>query len=74
MSRYKFSVFIEKDEDGYYAFVPELDGCYTQGSTYEEVFERIQDTIRLNVEDKIACGEQINQYEQVSLTMVELAV
>ena len=74
MSRYKFSVIIEKDEDGYYAFVPELDGCYTQGSTYGEVFERIQDAIRLNVEDKIACGEQINQYERVSLTMVELAV
>ena len=54
MNRYKFSVIIEKDEDGYYAFVPELKGCYSQGNSYEEVYERIQDAIRLYVEDQIA--------------------
>jgi predicted RNase H-like HicB family nuclease len=74
MNRFKFSVIIEKDTDGYYAFAPELDGCYTQGRTYEEVYSRIQDAIRLCVEDKIACGESFHQFEQVSLTMVELAV
>ena len=74
MNRYKFSVIIEKDEDGYYAFVPELKGCYTHGSSYEEVYERIQDSIRLCVEDQIACGEAVHQFEHVSLTMVELAV
>lgn len=74
MSRLKFSVIIEKDEDGYYAFVPELEGCYSQGTTYEEVYERISDAIRLHVEDRIACGELVHQFEQVSLTMVELAV
>ena len=50
----RFSVIIEKDEDGYYAFVPELKGCYTQGNSYEEVYERIQDAIRLYVEDQIS--------------------
>ncbi len=74
MNRLKFSVIIEKDEDGYYAFVPELEGCYSQGTTYEEVYERISDVIRLHVEDRIACGESVHQFEQVSLTMVELAV
>lgn len=33
MSTYKFSVVIEKDRDGYFAFCPELRGCYTQGDT-----------------------------------------
>jgi predicted RNase H-like HicB family nuclease len=74
MNHFKFSVIIEKDEDGYYASVPELEGCYTQGNTYEDVYGRIQDAIRLCVEDKIACGESVHQFEQVSLTMVELAV
>jgi len=37
MSAYKFSVVIEKDINGYFAFCPELQGCYTQGDTYEEV-------------------------------------
>lgn len=74
MNRFKFSVIIEKDEDGYYAFAPELKGCYSQGSSYEEVYERIQDAIRLCVEDQISCGEVVHQFEQVSLTMIELAV
>ncbi len=33
MITYKFSVVIEKDRDGYFAFCPELQGCYTQGDT-----------------------------------------
>ncbi len=74
MNRYTFLVIIEKDEDGDYAFVPELKGCYSQGNSYEEVYERIQDAIRHCVEDQIACGEAVHQFEQVSLTMVELAV
>jgi predicted RNase H-like HicB family nuclease len=37
MSAYTFSVVTEKDGDGYFAFCPELQGCYTQGDTYEEV-------------------------------------
>ena len=36
MRTYRFSVIIEKDRDGYFAFCPELEGCYTQGNTYEE--------------------------------------
>ena len=28
---------IEKDEFGYFAQIPELKGCVTQGNTYEEV-------------------------------------
>ncbi|MBN1167820.1 MAG: type II toxin-antitoxin system HicB family antitoxin [Methanospirillaceae archaeon] len=74
MNRYTFSVIIEKDEDGYDAFVPELKGCYSQGNSYEEVYERIQDAIRLSVQDQIACGKPVHQFEHVSLTMVELAV
>ncbi len=74
MDRFKFSGIIEKDEDGYYAFTPDLDGCYTQGGTYEEVYSRIQYAIRLCVEDKIACCESVHQFEQESLTMVELTV
>ena len=39
-----FNVFIEQDEDGIYvAKVPEIEGCYTQGETLEEVIERIKE-------------------------------
>src|SRR5690606_33893724 len=33
-------VIIEHDKDGYYAFVPELKGCHTQGDSLEEVMKR----------------------------------
>ncbi len=74
MSIYKFSVVIEKDADGYFAFCPELQGCYTQGDTYEEVLENIKDAIRLHIEDRVESGEEIPQSESVSLTLMEVAV
>ncbi len=74
MSTYKFSVVIEKDIHGYFAFCPELQGCYSQGDTYEEVIENIKDAIHLHVEDRIESGEEIPQTESVSLTLMEVAV
>lgn len=44
----QFKVLIEQDEDGWYvASVPELEGCYTQGKTLEQVRSRIKEVIRL---------------------------
>ena len=74
MSVYRFSVIIEKDKDGYYAFCPELQGCYTQGDTYEEILGSIRDAIRLHIQDRIENGEDIPQSESVSLTSLEVAV
>ena len=74
MKNYRFSVIIEKDEDGYFASCNELQGCYTQGETYEEVIENIKDAISLHVEDKIESGEEISQPQAVSLTLMDLAV
>ncbi|MBM4279111.1 MAG: type II toxin-antitoxin system HicB family antitoxin [Deltaproteobacteria bacterium] len=74
MSAYKFSVVIERDMNGYFALCPELQGCYAQGDTYEEVLENIKDAIRLHIEDRIESGEEVPQAESVSLTMMEVAV
>ncbi len=57
---YKFTVVVEKDEDGLYvASVPLLQGCYTQGETYEEALENIKDAIKLHIEARRALGEPI---------------
>jgi len=74
MKNYRFSVIIEKDEGGYFAACNELQGCYTQGKTYEEVIENIKDAISLHVEDRIESGEEIPQPQAVSLTLMDLAV
>ena len=74
MSVYRFSVVIEKDKEGYFAFCPEFQGCYTQGDTYEEALENIKDAIRLHVKDRLEDGEEIPQSESVSLTSMEVAL
>jgi len=74
MAIYRFPVIIEKDKNGYFAFCPELQGCYTQGNSYEETLRNIKDAISLHVEDRIEAGEEILQAESVSLTSLEIAV
>ncbi len=74
MKHYHFSVVVEKDKDGYYVFCPELQGCHSQGDSYEEAMTNIRDAIRLHVEDRQAMGEEIPQPEAVSLTHFDIAV
>lgn len=46
-----YRVFIEQDEEGVFvASVPALQGCYTEGDTFEEVLENVKDLIKLHIE------------------------
>lgn len=44
-------IVIEKDADGYFAQCPTLQGCYTQGETYEEALTNIKDAVILHLQD-----------------------
>ncbi len=46
----KVSIVIEKDEHGYYAYCPELEGCHTQGDSLEDVMSNIKEAIELYLE------------------------
>jgi len=60
MPDYKFTVVMERDEDGLYvASVPLLQGCYTQGETYKEALENVKDAIRLHIEARRDLGEPV---------------
>ncbi len=74
MKRYHFSIVIEQDKDGFFVTCPELQGCYTQGATYEEAFLNIKDTIRLHLEDRILDKEEIAEAKSISLSTVEVTV
>ncbi|WQV00522.1 type II toxin-antitoxin system HicB family antitoxin [Helicobacter pylori] len=41
---------IEKDENGYFAFIPILKGCVSQGKSYEEALRNIKEAIELYLE------------------------
>lgn len=70
----QFGVIIEKDDEGYFAHVPALQGCYAQGDTYEEALTNIQDVIRLHLEDIRESGQKIPESHQISLTIIEISV
>ena len=64
---------VEKDADRYFVFCPELQGCYSQGNTYEEAIENIKDAIRLHIEDRLENGEDILFVESISLFIYPFA-
>jgi predicted RNase H-like HicB family nuclease len=74
MRQLTLPIVIEGDADGYFVSCPALQGCYSQGDTYEEAVENIKDAIRLHLQDRIASGEEIPEHVSVSLTTVEVAV
>lgn len=47
-------VVIEADQDGYFVSCPALQGCYSQGETYEQAVENIKDAIQLHIQDRLA--------------------
>ncbi|MGO9274579.1 MAG: type II toxin-antitoxin system HicB family antitoxin [Terriglobia bacterium] len=67
-------IIAEGDRDGYFVTCPALQGCYSQGETYEEAVENIKDAIRSHVEDRLAAGEEIPEPVSVSLSTMEVAV
>lgn len=74
MKNYRFSIVIEEDKDGFFARCPELQGCYTQGDSYEEVMANIREAIRLHIEDRLAEKEKLPTNKSVSLSTVDIAV
>ena len=46
----QFNAIIEKDDYGYFAFVPNLKGCVSQGDTMEEALSNIKEAIELYIE------------------------
>ncbi|MCE9585568.1 type II toxin-antitoxin system HicB family antitoxin [Candidatus Nomurabacteria bacterium] len=59
-----FSVVIEQDKDGFVAECLDLQGCYTQGKTYEDVVKNIKDAIKLHIADRVAKKEKLKLSER----------
>ena len=50
---FKFPLFVEKDEDGFYVIeCPLLEGCYSQGKTIDKALKNIREVISLILEEK----------------------
>ena len=69
---YKVNVVVEKDDHGYYAYSPELEGCQSQGDSYEEVLANIREAIELYLET--LSEEERSQYliKEILTTSLEV--
>ena len=45
--KYRVSAVIEQDDDGFYAYCPELPGCQTQADTFQEAIANIREAAAL---------------------------
>jgi len=71
---YKVIVVIEKDEYGYYAYCPELEGCQTQGDTLEEVLDNIKEAIELYLETLSEDEIKTSLSKEILTTSLEVEV
>jgi predicted RNase H-like HicB family nuclease len=77
MQKHLLQVVIEQDEDGVYiAICPALEGCYTQGDTFEEAMTNIRDVIQICLEELKEGKKKIDlKYpEVIGMKWVEVTV
>jgi predicted RNase H-like HicB family nuclease len=72
--RYKIEVIIEKDDDGYYAWSPDLKGCQTQGDSLEEVLANAQEAVEVYLESMTPEEREECLQREVIKTAVEVDV
>lgn len=47
---HKYTIIIEKVEDNYSAYCPDLPGCIATGATVEETTQRMKEAIEFHIE------------------------
>ncbi len=57
----KYLVVVEKSENGFGAYVPDLPGCVAAAKTREEVVTLIQEAIEFHIEGLRESGEPVPQ-------------
>ena len=69
MKSYRFTVLIERDDDGYLvATVPALKSCYTQAKNMEELLPRIKEVIELCLQEEDPMPMSFEAVQQIEIT------
>lgn len=74
---YNYTVLIhpaDPDETGYWAEVPALPGCFTQGQTVEQCLDRVKEAIALHLEVLVERGQPIPEEPQREGALVHTVV
>lgn len=74
MENYRYTVIIEPDEEGgYSASCPALEGCVSQGDTYDETLDNIREAIVAYIESLKKHNEPIPDDVEVKVQSVQVA-
>ena len=68
-----FNAIVEKDENGYFASIPELEGCVSQGDTYEEVINNIKEALDIYLES-LSSKEKEELFKRKIISVAPLEV
>jgi predicted RNase H-like HicB family nuclease len=77
MQTYRMQIVIEQDEDGVYvAECPALQGCYSQGTTFEEALINIREVVKMCIQELAEDGKPIDtRYpEIIGIKTLDIAV
>ena len=67
-----FPVILEKDpEGGYCVHCPVIQGCVSQGDTFEEALENIKEAIELCLEVMVDQGEELPGEQAYFVSLVD---
>ena len=67
------NIIIEKDQDGYFARILELEGCVSQGNTYEEALVNIKEAGELYLKSLANEEKRIIENKTTSIIPMVLA-
>lgn len=70
----RYLVVIEKGENSYGAYAPDVPGCVAVGDTVEETMQLIQEALELHFEDMAQQGEPIPTPAHTEAHFVEVNV
>ena len=71
---YKINIVIEEDNDGFYAYCPQLEGCQSQGNSLEEAKQNICEAVELYIETLSDEEKQSLLHKKVTSLMLEVNV
>jgi predicted RNase H-like HicB family nuclease len=59
LKRYSLIIEWSDEDDAYIVTVPELPGCRTHGSTYEDAVKQAQEAIEVWIDSALAAGDPL---------------
>jgi predicted RNase H-like HicB family nuclease len=70
--QYNYTVIVEKSDNNYGAWAPDLPGCVTTGATVEETLVNMREAIELHLEGMREDGDPIPE-PSATAAVVEVA-